>query len=357
MITYFVQSPGLYVAFGLSTDTKPPTPPDNCLFIETDTALIFFSLASVWTLVTTGTNFVLTDVTTNDVNTSRHGFAPKSSGVATEFLNGLGGYSVPAGGGGISDGDKGDITVSGSGATWTIDADVVTNAKSANMATKTYKGRTSGGTGDPEDVAVATLKTDLVLVKGDVGLGNVDNTSDANKPVSSAQQTALDAKLDDSQATAFGLSLLDDVDAAAGRATLVISDATLSTTDITTNNVSTAKHGFMSKLPGGTSNFYREDGTWQSPGAGSTNIKQTEINFGAMPVSEASFLITDADVAAGSQLIGGVAYEAPTDKDLDEMEMDTLDLKFAPGTGEFTLYARGLDGYVEGKFKVNYLIG
>lgn len=100
MITYFVQSPGLYVAFGLSSDTKPPTPPDNCLFIETDTALIFFSLATVWTLVTTGTNFVLTDVTTNNVNTSRHGFAPKSSGVATEFLNGLGGYSVPAGGGG-----------------------------------------------------------------------------------------------------------------------------------------------------------------------------------------------------------------------------------------------------------------
>ena len=30
--------------------------------------------------------------------------------------------------------------------------------------------------------------------KADVGLGNVDNTSDANKPVSTAQQTALDGK-------------------------------------------------------------------------------------------------------------------------------------------------------------------
>jgi hypothetical protein len=57
----------------------------------------------------------------------------------------------------------------------------ITNAKLANMATKTYKGRTTAGTGVPEDVAVATLKTDLVLVKGDVGLGNVDNTSDATK--------------------------------------------------------------------------------------------------------------------------------------------------------------------------------
>ena len=32
------------------------------------------------------------------------------------------------------------------------------------------------------------------IVKGDVGLGNVDNTSDTNKPISTAQQTALDLK-------------------------------------------------------------------------------------------------------------------------------------------------------------------
>lgn len=41
----------------------------------------------------------------------------------------------------------------------------------------------------------AAFKVLLSLVKGDVGLGNVDNTSDANKPVSTAQQTALDAKV------------------------------------------------------------------------------------------------------------------------------------------------------------------
>lgn len=34
-----------------------------------------------------------------------------------------------------------------------------------------------------------------VMTKADVGLGNVDNTSDANKPVSVAQQAAIDAKL------------------------------------------------------------------------------------------------------------------------------------------------------------------
>lgn len=43
-------------------------------------------------------------------------------------------------------------------------------------------------------ILAAALKSALALVKGDVGLGNVDNTSDANKPVSTATQTALDAK-------------------------------------------------------------------------------------------------------------------------------------------------------------------
>ena len=39
-----------------------------------------------------------------------------------------------------------------------------------------------------------TITTPSGLVKNDVGLGNVDNTSDANKPVSTAGQTALDLK-------------------------------------------------------------------------------------------------------------------------------------------------------------------
>lgn len=40
----------------------------------------------------------------------------------------------------------------------------------------------------------AQIKVDLGLIKADVGLGNVDNTSDATKPISTATQTALDLK-------------------------------------------------------------------------------------------------------------------------------------------------------------------
>lgn len=40
----------------------------------------------------------------------------------------------------------------------------------------------------------AQVKVDLALTKADVGLSNVDNTSDASKPISAATQTALDLK-------------------------------------------------------------------------------------------------------------------------------------------------------------------
>lgn len=55
--------------------------------------------------------------------------------------------------GGVSDGDKGDVTVSGSGATWTIDNDVVTFAKMQNVKDARIIGRESGaGTGDAKEI-------------------------------------------------------------------------------------------------------------------------------------------------------------------------------------------------------------
>lgn len=97
---------------------------------------------------------------------------------------------------GLTDGDKGDITVSSSGAAWSIDANAVTFAKMQQVATGVFIGRVTAATGNIETLTPAQAKTLLALVKADVGLGNVDNTSDANKPVSTAQQTALDLKFD-----------------------------------------------------------------------------------------------------------------------------------------------------------------
>lgn len=85
----------------------------------------------------------------------------------------------------------------------TIDAGYVRGASGAGAGdvvgpagtTTGYVAVFADGTGKLlAGVSLATFKTSLSLVKADVGLGNVDNTSDANKPVSTATQTALDLK-------------------------------------------------------------------------------------------------------------------------------------------------------------------
>lgn len=63
----------------------------------------------------------------------------------------------------ISDGDKGDITVSASGATWTIDNSTISLVKMADVATGTVFYRKSASTGTPEVQTLSTLKTDLGL--------------------------------------------------------------------------------------------------------------------------------------------------------------------------------------------------
>lgn len=52
----------------------------------------------------------------------------------------------------LTDGDKGDITVSGAGTSWAIDAGVVTLAKLADLAQDTLIGRASTGAGMPEAI-------------------------------------------------------------------------------------------------------------------------------------------------------------------------------------------------------------
>jgi hypothetical protein len=64
----------------------------------------------------------------------------------------------------------------------------------------------------------------VTLAKGDVGLGDVDNTSDANKPISNATQTALDGKVGTSDSRLsdsreWGADTISQDEAEAGTAT------------------------------------------------------------------------------------------------------------------------------------------
>ena len=92
------------------------------------------------------------DLTSGTVATARLGSGTANS---STFLRGD--QTWAAASGGVSDGDKGDITVSSSGATWTIDSGAVSYAKMQDVsAASRLIGRGSAaGAGDPEEITVS----------------------------------------------------------------------------------------------------------------------------------------------------------------------------------------------------------
>lgn len=90
--------------------------------------------------------------------------------------------------------------------------------------------------GDPATNLVMSVngkQGTVVLNKADVGLSNVDNTSDANKPVSTATQTALNGKYDASNPANYITSAGAPVQSVAGKTGIV----TLTKADVDLANV------------------------------------------------------------------------------------------------------------------------
>ena len=156
---------------------------------------------------------VLTDVTTNNSSTSQHGYLPKLSGNTSDVLKGNGTWGTISGGGdllaanNLSDLANASTARTNLGLATTANQTDATNKRFITDAQQTVIGNTSGtNTGDNatntqySGLEASKLATNgngsalTGLTKSQVGLANVDNTSDANKPVSAAMQTALDLK-------------------------------------------------------------------------------------------------------------------------------------------------------------------
>lgn len=203
------------------------------------------------------------------------------------------------------------------------------------------------------------------ITKTMVGLGNVDNTSDTAKPVSTAQQTALDLKVTGPVSAVgdkvvlfdgtTGKLIKDSGLALSGTNTgdqTLPTDATIVTSDITTNNATTVKHGWMPKGTGSTATFFRSDMTQAAPTA-SVAITETEVDFGTKPVTEKTFTITDAGVTAASKIICTESGNVATDRVGADSLWDSINYSALGAAGTFTLYAKA-SGSVVGKRKLFY---
>ncbi len=173
----------------------------------------------------------------------------------------------------------------------------------ADLASPTFTGTVSG------------------ITKSMVGLGNVDNTSDANKPVSTATQTALNLKLDITTAASTYQPLDGDLTAIAALST----NGFAKRTGTNTWSIDTSTY-----LTSNQSITYTGDAT----GSGTTAVTLTLANSGVTASTYKSVTVdAKGRVTAGTNptSLSGFGITAPLD-DLSDVVITT------PTTGQVVQY-------------------
>ena len=233
------------------------------------------------------------------------GIVPASGGGTTNFLRADGTWAAPPGGGGVSDGDKGDITVSGGGTVWTIDNDAVTFAKMQNIATDRLIGRDTAASGDPEEIAVngGIEFGGAANIQRSALTGDVTATAGSNA-TTIANNTVTNAKAADmATATLKGRTTAgtgDPEDLTGTQATTLLSN-------LVGDSGSGGTKGLAPAPAAGdaaAAKFLKADGTWAVPATGSGAQGSATINFGAAPGTNlVSIAVTgQAGIVAGSQV-------------------------------------------------------
>jgi hypothetical protein len=194
-------------------------------------------------IAVTEANLTLSDVTTDDVSITKHGFAPKAPNDGTKFLDGTGAYdTVKDSDLSTSDITTGDVTSAKHGFA----------PKSVADATKFLNSAAPPAYAQVKDSDLATT---------DVTTNNVTSAKHGFAPKSGADATTF-------------------MNGAATPAYAQVKDSDLALTDITTNNVSNAKHGFAPKNPNDATKYLDGTGAYSVP-AGGDFVKFSETILGA----------------------------------------------------------------------------
>ena len=293
------------------------------------------------------------------------------------------GVTQTVGGGGVSDGDKGDITVSGAGAAWTIDAGVVSLPKMADLATSTILGRATAGMGAPEALTAAQVRnlinvangatanaTDATLLAranhtgtqgastitglvaiattgsaSDLGAGTLpaarfDDTAHGSRAgaglhasattsvagfMSGADKTKLDG-------IAAGAQVNVGTDLSYTAASRLLESSTGA--DVTLPLVTSGNAGLAPASGGGTTTFLRADGTWAAPagGGGSGDV--------VGPASANDNAVARFDTTTGKLVQSSTVLIS----DAGQVTLPNLASPVAPATGTISLVGTQLAG-------------
>jgi len=113
---------------------------------------------------------------------------------------------------------------------------------------------------------LSNKQTDLTASATKYPTVNAVNTGLATKQAAGSYEPAKGT--DDNYVTDAQLVVIGNTSGANTGDQTLPTDATLTVTDVTTNNVSTSKHGWFPKLPTATGLFLKDDLTWAAPATG-----------------------------------------------------------------------------------------
>ena len=192
----------------------------------------------------------------------------------------------------------------------------------------------------------------VVLTKTDIGLSNVDNTSDANKPVSTATQTALDGKVDENAAITGATKTKITYDAKG----LVTSGADATTADIADSTNKRYVTDAQATVIGNTSGTNSGDNAVNSLYSGLAASKQDTITGAATTITSSDLTVSLALVSNAS---GKVAVATTTSTEIGyvngvtsaiQTQIDTKSAKLITTnrqTASYTLVIGDADKLVE----------
>lgn len=373
-ITYFVQTAGSYVAYGLSTDTKPTSPPNNCLFIEIDTSNSYTSSASAWVL-TTKHKIVkaLTDFPTPVANVIT------LEDYTTYIING----TVSIGANRITVGIQNSII----GIDRFNDKLVYTDTSNfitigaSNVFTLFENLSFTCATGTLLSVTTGSFRFNECSISGVSTLGTITTGASStfrNCGITSGTTQGfifvgacgslkvLGCSISNNVGNLFdlGTATFSIVDCSNNyitcNASQIFLKGTTSGANITqggkgNNNFFTGAGSFLNTIAIGDANWKFTDNiptTLNDLVTASVAISQTTIDFGTTPINEKTFTITDVSCTATSKLIlfiGGVAQT-------NENYGIQLNLSYIPAVGSFQITADAGKELVRGQFIINYLI-